>query len=97
MNRKFNITMHVPLGIRCGTLSIKQDQNIITGILDILGRKTEFLGSINKNDIFEFTGDLITPLLSFPFSAKGKITNNTVNFKLKGNRYLMTVTGKEIR
>ena len=65
MERKFDITMHVPLGIRRGTLCFSEHNGYISGTLALLGSTAPVSGHIDKLGTVEFSGKLATKLQSF--------------------------------
>lgn len=96
MKRKFDITMHVPLGRRHGTLLYSEDNSAVSGILEILGNKSPFTGSLTDNGIVEFTGKIKSILHSFRYIARGRITGSHIKLDVIGSRYSFCITGEEI-
>ncbi len=96
MERKFNITMRVPLGNRCGTLCFTQQNSKITGTINVLGNENPFTGTIDNNGFLEFTGKLRSLFHSFSYIAKGYIINSVIKLEVTGERYSLYITGEEI-
>lgn len=97
MNRKFNITMHAPLGLRHGTLCFTEYSGNIRGTLTLLGGSDSFTGHITEKGIIEFSGRLTSKLHSFSYSAKGNIANSMLTLDVIGDRYSFRITGNEIK
>ncbi len=96
MKRKFNITMHVPLGNRHGTMCFTENNSTISGILEVLGSKDDFTGTLTESGTLEFTGKMTSLLHSFSYLAKGTILNSKLKVNVTGGRYSFYITGEEI-
>ena len=97
MERKFNITMHAPLGLRHGTLYFTECNGNISGTLVLLGGSGSVTGHITEEGIVEFAGKLVAKLHSFSFLAKGTITDSKLKLDVTGGRYSFRITGEEIK
>lgn len=95
MERIFDITMHVPLGSRSGTLCFTAEQDRIHGILEILGGKNSFTGTLSAEGSMEFGGQLTSLFHSFSYVASGTLSDGRLELKINGGRYLFNVTGTE--
>ena len=95
MERIFDITMHVPLGSRSGTLCFTAEQNRIHGILEILGGKNSFTGTLAADGSTEFGGQITSLFHSFSYLARGTISEGKLELKISGGRYMFNVTGTE--
>ena len=96
MKRKFNITMHVPLGNRNGTMCFDEEGNKINGILDVLGNKDSFVGTITKSGFIQLSGKMTSVLHSFPYKAEGTIINSNIRLDVMAQRYSFYITGEEV-
>lgn len=96
MNRKFTITMYVPLGLRNGTMSFVEEHNVINGIIEVFGNQGAFTGTLSKAGIIEFKGKMTSLLHSFSYFAKGTIIDSHMDLSVVGGRYSFRITGEEI-
>ncbi len=96
MERRFKITMHVPLGLRAGTLRFTQESTSVYGVMDILGCKSIFSGTLSEEGAAYLEGFMNSPVRSFPFTAKGTILASHLTLAIQGQRHLLSVTGEEI-
>lgn len=94
--RRYHITMHTPLGTRCGTMSVMQKGRLLKGMLDILNHMEPFCGTIEKNGDCLFSGRLVTLMRSVEYSAKGNISPESVNLILQGERNCFHLYGSLI-
>lgn len=97
MERKFDITMHAPLGLRHGTMIFTEKNNNISGTLELLAGKNNFTGTITENGTIEFSGKIASKLHSFTYIAKGRIIQSKLEIDVTGNRYSFCITGEEIK
>ena len=96
MEREFDITMHVPLGRRRGTLRFTEDGGELRGTLEALGKKDSFTGTIDENGNLKFTGKMSSILRTFPYHAEGQIRGAEIELAVKGDRYSFRITGEEL-
>ena len=96
MKRNFNITMHVPLGCRHGTLCFTEEQSVIWGFLEVLGNRDSFTGTLTQTGHMEITGRMTSLLRSFSYIAKGTLRDTQLKLNVTGDRYSFRITGKEI-
>ena len=96
MQRKFSITMRAPLGLRFGTICFDIQGDALTGTLNILRCSNAFVGQISQTGDITFTGDIVTRIRTFPYSAKGLIDGHSLSLDISGNRGCLHVSGEEI-
>lgn len=97
MERRFNITMHAPLGPRYGQLRFTQCSDSISGTLALLGSNNPFTGHITENGLIEFSGKLTSKINSFSYFANGTIKASELMLNLVGDRYAFRIIGQEIK
>lgn len=97
MERKFDITMHAPLGLRHGTMCFTECDGNISGILELLGGRHMFTGRITGNGTIGFSGNLASKLHSFAYLARGTIIQSELKLDVTGSRYSFRITGEEIK
>ena len=93
MERIFDITMHVPLGSRSGTLCFTAEQNRIHGILEILGGKNSFTGTLAADGSTEFGGQITSLFHSFSYLARGTISEGKYSDHRAGVRCVYCQSG----
>lgn len=96
MERKFNITMRVSLGVRRGTMSFTEDPPEVHGVLEILGGKDKFTGTLTENGIMEIRGKITSLLHTFSYHAKGTIANSHLTLSMTTDKHSFFITGEEI-
>ena len=96
MERSFKITMHVPLGLRAGTLKFTQENSTVYGVMDILGCKSVFSGTLSPEGTANLEGFLNSVIRSFPFTATGIIFASHLKLTIEDQRHPLYVTGDEI-
>ncbi len=96
MERKFEITMHAPLGKRHGSMRFTEKDGNISGMLELLGGKDSFKGTVAENGTIKFSGEITSRLHSFAYLAMGTITGSDMKLNVTGDRYSFRITGEEI-
>ncbi len=97
MEQKFNITMYVPLGIRHGTIQFNEEHSAIRGLLDVLGSKDTFTGTLTEDGAVEFTGTMTSLLHTFSYLAKGTIKGSQLQLTVTGDRYSFRISGEKTK
>ncbi len=96
MERKYNIALHAPLGLRLGQLELNQQGGSLAGTLTVLGNSNPVSGAITPSGTIALTGTMTTKLITFPFTATGAVTGKLLDLQVTGGRYAFRLTGEEI-
>lgn len=96
MERKYNIVLHAPLGLRLGQLALTQQGGRLEGTLSVLGTANPVSGAITPSGAMALTGTLTTKLITFPFTATGAAVGKTLELQVTGGRYAFRLTGEEM-
>lgn len=91
--RIFNICMDTPIGKRYGTMSVKKQDNILDGFLDILCEKEHFCGEIDTAGNCRIIGKIVTLMRTMAYKASGKITPEGVCLSLISGEFKYSLTG----
>ena len=92
-DRTYMISMHTPVGIRHGTISLRIDQKRVTGQLNILRHCKPFEGTIDEFGNCRLHGSLTTLMRTVPYTAAGHIGLDTLNLSLTGERNSLHIAG----
>ncbi len=95
--RKYNIEMTVPIGIRYGTLSFTEENGILCGMLELFRHSEPFEGTLGEDDTIEFVGKMVTLRHTFCYKAKGKIINTKIELEVWGERNHFFISGEEVQ
>jgi len=95
INGTYRIVMRTLLGNRSGQISLFENNNVLTGTIEILNHQTEIReGSIRKGKCV-FSGEFITPVRNIPFTAEGKINQKNISLKVKAGLLDLYISGEE--
>lgn len=97
MEHRFDITMHVPLGRRHGTVYMTEENSEVCGVLEVLGGRDPFTGTLTEAGELEITGRMRTGLCSFSYTARGTVNGTGLKLNVTGGRYSFCITGEEIK
>mgnify|MGYP004465810517 FL=1 len=89
----YDIELKVPLGIRHGCLQIQRtDSSSVEGTLEILGKRTRFTGTLEKNEI-TMEGELETQVRTLTYHGNGSLEDGNIQVQLKTRRSIYLLTG----
>lgn len=92
-NRSYDVIMQTPLGARYGTMTVVVEHSRIDGMLDILKKANPFHGKIDEKGGCQLKGELTTLMRTIAYDATGRITQETLLLKLKGERESFEMSG----
>lgn len=92
----YDIQMKTPIGIKIGKMSITNEKGVLNGYLNILKKSMPFTGVISANGICNISGDIVTLMNTFAYTAGGIIENSTLNLEVLCGKNKFYITGKLI-
>lgn len=93
MKQKYDIVMKTPLGARYGTILLKRENNHLFGEIDLLKTSQPFDGTVDENGNCSFCGTLVSLVRTIHYKAVGKISENTIELRLSGQRNEFNISG----
>lgn len=93
-NTTYTIALQTPIGIRNGSMDIRINGNIASGMMHILNHSEPFHGEINDNGKCNFTGQLVTRMRTIPYQAVGLINQDHIDLTLVGGKETFHLTGE---
>lgn len=94
MNNVYKIVMKTPLGKKAGRLAFCVNENLLTGSMEILNHQNDIQGEILPNGKCYFTGELITPVRNYLFTAEGIADEEKINLIVDTKTLKMSITGE---
>ena len=94
INSTYRIVMRTLIGKRYGQLTLYQDENVLTGFIDILRHRNEVYDGEIKNGKCRFSGKFITPVRSIPFMAEGTADEKNISLSVKAGPLEMSISGE---
>lgn len=88
--------MRAQLGLRFGTICFDIQDDVLTGTLNILGCSNAFVGQISQAGDITFSGNIVTRIKTFPYSAKGLLDGHNLSLEVSGSHGCLHVSGEEI-
>ena len=92
-HRIYSITMKTPVGVRHGKINIFIKDDRINGTLDMLARSEPLSGTVEKDGSCRINGYLTTLIRNVRYTAVGKITEDSIELSMKGERNIFKITG----
>ncbi len=89
----YDIVMNTPLGDKKGIIYLKVDIDRVSGSLNILGKVNNFTGEIYTNGKCHINGTIKTIVSTFEYTAKGYISDETIELSLYGRRNVFNIRG----
>lgn len=89
----YQIVMKAPLGKRYGRLTLKENENKLSGDIEILGHKNQIEGNILKDGSCRFSGLFVTLTRDIKFWAEGKMDEVKVEILVHTDSYTMPIIG----
>lgn len=93
LTRKYQVCMHTTIGQRYGTMDVQIEGHAIRGLLNLLQHSEAFFGKIDEVGNCIFSGRMITPMQIIPYTAKGKLTENSLALSLTSGKNAFEMTG----
>ena len=93
--------MQVPIGERCGTMSWKEENGSLSGVLEIMEHQNPFAGRITSGDgsgpekTVVLEGKMVTPVREIPYTAEGYVTGGRITLRLQEPRHTYFIEGTE--
>lgn len=94
--KKYRIEMQAPLGIRTGTLVLKNENGCLKGTLHFLNREEKVIGILRDDGMIELKGMITTKIRSYPVYLEGKSINDELELRVKNHKREIKIKGKEI-
>lgn len=92
----YRIVMSTTMGKKYGSLTLCEDENRLTGCLDMLGHKNNIYGSIQKDGRCQLIGEFKTLVRNIKFQAEGFINEHKLDFLVHAGEDTMSLTGELI-
>lgn len=94
INGTYRIVMKTLMGKKYGRLTLYETENALTGTIDILGHQNTLSGERLSDGKCRFSGELVTPVRTFIFTAEGEINETQVNILIFTDKLTMSVSGE---
>ena len=93
-NFAYDVTMDTLLGPRVGELLLTAEGGVCNGVLRLLCCANPIAGSLSEDGICRFSGSLLTPVRSRPFTASGRLCGEVLELMLQFGRMTCRLRGK---
>lgn len=93
-NCSYEIVMQTPLGEKQGTAEVAVGENDVKGTLNILKKRTPFVGTVDEKGQCRISGTLETLLRAMPYEAEGRITKETLSLEIRSGGECFHATGR---
>lgn len=94
INSTYRIVMRTLIGKKYGQLMLYQDDNVLTGFIDILRHQNEIQDGEIIDGHCRFSGKFITPVRSIPFIAEGTADERNISLSVKAGLLEMFISGE---
>ncbi len=94
--KKYCIEMQAPLGVRMGTLLLRNENDCLEGTLYFLDREEKLIGVLQDDGMVQLKGMMTTAVRSFPVYLEGRIKNDELSLIVKNLKREIHIKGKEI-
>lgn len=94
--KKYCIEMKAPLGVRMGTLLLRNENDCLEGTLYFLNREEKLRGVLQEDGVIKLKGMMTTAVRSFPVYLEGRIKNDELSLIVKNIKREINIKGKEI-
>ncbi len=87
----YNIILHTEIGERIGKLKVSVKDGTLKGMLYLLGKEHECIGTVDEQGKCEFSGTLVTLKNTFSYIATGYLRSSELlmTLKYKTKSYLL--------
>lgn len=89
---EYRIEMKVPLGIRHGSMRYREENGNVTGIMNILGKTTEFSGLLRDKQMM-ISGELDIGIRKIVYTGYGMIEEGSLHMQIKDKERTYDLTG----
>lgn len=79
MNGTYNVSLHTPIGVQKGTVTLMEENGALRGSIRAMGSTSTFQNGKVSGNAFEFSGILNAGFFNFSYTAKGTIDGDTLN------------------
>lgn len=93
INGTYQIKMKTQMGNKYGQLCLYAKDGCLLGSFNILGHNNPIDGHVLQDGRCHFSGELITPMRSIAFFAKGKINQGSITLAIYTDEFTMPVLG----
>lgn len=94
INGTYQIIMRTLIGKKYGQLTLYQDDNVLTGFIDILRHRNEIQDGEIVDGQCRFSGKFITPVRNIPFMAQGTVDERNISLSVKAGALEMSISGE---
>ena len=95
MAKIYDLEMTVPLGIRHGTMVLKENADgNVDGTIEILGNETPFTGKLDGIHL-SMEGTLKTQIRNVSYQGQGTLEGERIEMKIKDNQNIYRLSGKD--
>ena len=91
--RKYRISMCVPLGIRRGTLRLHTEDGYCNGFIDLMGHTDPFHGTMTPDGRCSIEGELTTLMRSIRYAGGGIIEGDTLRLSIRSGSSTYHIEG----
>lgn len=94
INGTYRIVMRTLIGKKYGQLTLYQEDNVLTGYIDILQHRNEIQDGEIIDGQCRFLGKFITPIRDIPFMAEGTADERNVSLNVKAGPLEMLISSE---
>ncbi len=94
--KSYVIVMQTTIGKRYGTMTVEQEGQQVSGLIEILGHTQAFDGSVDETGNCCIKGQLISLTRTIPYIAEGNISPFALQLSLQGERNQFKITGRAV-
>lgn len=92
----FALNMVVPLGTRHGMLSLRREDGVLSGTLEMFEKSSPIHAGHQCGQTISFSGTLQTPLYLLPYQAQGIIKGDHIRLCLRTEKGTFEASGERI-
>ena len=96
MDRIYEVSINTPMGPMNGKVILKTNDNMLEGILEIMGMKHTLSGGKVKGNQCYFKGNIKNNALNINYEIMGQLMGNVLNIYAKTNMGEFKLKGKKI-
>lgn len=78
MNGTYNVTLHTPIGVKNGTITFFNKNEMLNGSIRTMGNTSFFMNGKTHGNSFEFSGILNAGFFRISYTAKGTVIGDVL-------------------
>lgn len=89
----YQVMMKTPMGVKKGELTLKSENNALTGSIYVMDRETPLLSGTTDGANFSFSGDLETAAGKLAYNCAGRVDGDVLSGMAKTRKGDFPLTG----